>query len=232
MQQAQSSSKSAALSARKMDLNRSQSSRMRSDSLSSLSSTSSQASSLRGRFRKTKGIRSLSVSPDENKVKKERMPFVDMFSPVRAIRAARAGMKRKRGGGTVAATSTRGTILRKKQGDAQRKSANVADSSDAVHAAELQRRMRGTRLASSREVSNSSLQRGMRAMVLSDNETDMISVRPVASTRKVSASTSIRSSASHPPRRSSREDSGEEDVDNAEEGKLKARLRRLSKSID
>ena len=188
--------------------------RGRSDSISSLSSSSSsmQSSGVLPERQSNRKKLSSSISPDENKKKRERanMPFAEMFSPVRAIRAARAGMKRKRGGGPLAVASARKYAFRRvasKPPPIENHAQNVAS----------QRQIRGSRRTESRDASNASLQRGMSAMVLTDNEPGMSTGRTGGSSRKVSGSGSVRSTRSRLVKQS-REESEDEVIDDAEEG--------------
>lgn len=158
----------------------------------------------------TKGM-SPSASPDENKSKKERgsgLPFVEMFSPVRALRAARAGMKRKRGGGPLLVASTRKSAL-PRAGRVEKR----GEDFDETRA----RQFRGSRRTSSRNFSNGSLHRGMNAMVLTDNEAESSTAGRVVDARKVSGSGSTRSTRSRSYKQS-RNESEEDVIDDAEEG--------------
>jgi hypothetical protein len=184
--------------------------KMRSASLSSLSSVSSIASSSRDRL-SPKATLSYSASPDENKARKERKHFVEMFSPVRAIRAARAGMKRKRGGGSLAAAPNRSNAAF--QRGLHHKSTIVEGKKPA---ADEKRTIRRSRRTESRDAS---LHSGMRAMVLTDNDSEIVVLQSGSTNRRASGSGSVRSTRSRLQNRG-RDDSGDEVADDAEEGEL------------
>lgn len=184
--------------------------RRRSASLSSLSSISSPDST--SRDRPSKIVMSPSASPDENKVKKDRLPFTEMFSPVRAIRAARAGMKRKRGGGPLLVASTRGAVIRR--------GGNQIQAISRDQSMDTKRAIRGTKRKDSRDISNTSLHQGMKALVLTDNEAEGVALRPGGSSRKASATGSVRSNRSRLYRQG-REESEDEMIDDAEEGECR-----------
>lgn len=188
--------------------------RRRSASLSSRSSVSSPDSTCR-MSKSKKNIMSASASPDENMVRKDRLPFTEMFSPVRAIRAARAGMKRKRGGGPLVVASTRAAL---------RRGSNQIHALSGDYSMDMKRMIRGTKRRESRNVSNTLLHRGMKAMVLTDNEPEVVvSLRPDGSSRKASTSGSVRSSRFR-LQRQGQEESEDEVIDDAEEGESRRGL--------
>lgn len=194
--------------------------KMRSASLSSLSSVSSIASSSRDRL-SPKAVLSPSASPDENKARKERKHFVEMFSPVRAIRAARAGMKRKRGGGTLALAPNRNSAALQRSLNHNR--STIVEGKRP--AAEEKRMIRRSRRTESRDAS---LHSGMKAMVLTDNDSEAVA-RPIdANNRRISGTGSVRSTR-YRLQHKGREDSEDEVADDAEEGKQE--LAQISKGF-
>jgi hypothetical protein len=188
-----------------------QNNKMRSPSLSSLSSVSSIASSSREKLSQ-KAIMSPSASPDENKARRDRKHFVEMFSPVRAIRAARAGMKRKRGGVTATTPNRSSAAFQRSLNHAR--GTVVEGKKPAV---DQKRTIRRSMRTESRDASNASLHSGMKALVLTDNDSEVVALPSGAGIRKVSGSSSVRSTRSRLQNRP-REDSEDEVADEAEEG--------------